>query len=97
MEVCDRVLGDTTNGAQQSVQALIKRLAHRNANVQLYTLEVSRDSVCIRLLNYEEHADAHGLFLSDTARQRPEPKLRKAHASRALLSRFHRRPAQACK
>lgn len=42
MDICDRVLGDATNGAQQSVQALIKRLAHRNANVQLYTLEVSR-------------------------------------------------------
>lgn len=40
MEVCDRVSGDA-NGAQQSVQAMIKRLAHRNANVQLYTLEVS--------------------------------------------------------
>lgn len=42
MDICDRVLGDAANGAQQSVQALIKRLAHRNANVQLYTLEVSR-------------------------------------------------------
>lgn len=41
MEVCDRVSGDS-NGSQQSVQALIKRLAHRNANVQLYTLEVSK-------------------------------------------------------
>lgn len=41
MEVCDRVSGDS-NGAQQSAQALIKRLAHRNANVQLYTLEVSK-------------------------------------------------------
>lgn len=40
MEVCDRVSSDT-NGSQQAVQALIKRLAHRNANVQLYTLEVS--------------------------------------------------------
>lgn len=39
MEVCDRVSGDA-NGSQQAVQALIKRLAHRNANVQLYTLEV---------------------------------------------------------
>lgn len=39
MEVCDRVSSDA-NGSQQAVQALIKRLAHRNANVQLYTLEV---------------------------------------------------------
>lgn len=40
MEVCDRVSGDS-NGSQSAAQALIKRLAHRNANVQLYTLEVS--------------------------------------------------------
>lgn len=40
MEICDRVLGDP-NGPKESVQSLIKRLAHRNANVQLYTLEVA--------------------------------------------------------
>jgi signal transducing adaptor molecule len=40
MEICDRVMGDQ-NGPKESVQSLIKRLAHRNANVQLYTLEVS--------------------------------------------------------
>ncbi|KAJ4393796.1 ESCRT-0 subunit protein hse1 [Gnomoniopsis smithogilvyi] len=40
MEVCDRVSGDS-NGSQSAVQALIKRLAHRNANVQLYTLELA--------------------------------------------------------
>jgi signal transducing adaptor molecule len=40
MEVCDRVASDA-NGPKEAVQALIKRLAHRNANVQLYTLEVS--------------------------------------------------------
>lgn len=39
MEVCDRVSSDE-NGSQAAVQGLIKRLAHRNANVQLYTLEV---------------------------------------------------------
>jgi hypothetical protein len=39
MEVCDRVSGDP-NGPKEVVQSLIKRLAHRNANVQLYTLEV---------------------------------------------------------
>lgn len=48
MEVCDRVSGDA-NGAQQSVQAMIKRLAHRNANVQLYTLEVSLASLAGKL------------------------------------------------
>lgn len=40
MELCDRVSGDA-NGPKEVVQSLIKRLAHRNANVQLYTLEVS--------------------------------------------------------
>ncbi|KAK4150381.1 class E vacuolar protein-sorting machinery protein HSE1 [Chaetomidium leptoderma] len=40
MEICDRVAGDQ-NGPKESVQSLIKRLAHRNANVQLYTLEVA--------------------------------------------------------
>ncbi|KAK3682420.1 class E vacuolar protein-sorting machinery protein HSE1 [Podospora appendiculata] len=40
MEVCDRVASDS-NGSKEAVQSLIKRLAHRNANVQLYTLEVA--------------------------------------------------------
>lgn len=40
IEVCDRV-GSDANGPKEVVQAMIKRLAHRNANVQLYTLEVS--------------------------------------------------------
>jgi len=40
MEVCDRVASDS-NGAKEAVQSMIKRLAHRNANVQLYTLEVA--------------------------------------------------------
>ncbi|KXX73197.1 Class E vacuolar protein-sorting machinery protein HSE1 [Madurella mycetomatis] len=40
MEVCDRVATDS-NGAKDAVQSMIKRLAHRNANVQLYTLEVA--------------------------------------------------------
>ncbi|KAH6617071.1 class E vacuolar protein-sorting machinery protein HSE1 [Chaetomium tenue] len=40
MEICDRVAGDA-NGPKESVASLIKRLAHRNANVQLYTLEVA--------------------------------------------------------
>lgn len=40
MEVCDKVSGDQ-NGSKEAVQSLIKRLAHRNANVQLYTLELA--------------------------------------------------------
>lgn len=39
IEVCDKVSGDQ-NGPKEAVQSMIKRLAHRNANVQLYTLEV---------------------------------------------------------
>ncbi|KAF2009530.1 hypothetical protein BU24DRAFT_414847 [Aaosphaeria arxii CBS 175.79] len=40
LDVCDRV-GSTDNGAKEVVGALIKRLAHRNANVQLYSLELA--------------------------------------------------------
>ncbi|KYK55160.1 Class E vacuolar protein-sorting machinery protein hse-1 [Drechmeria coniospora] len=40
IEVCDKVSGDE-NGPKEAVQSLIKRLAHRNANVQLYTLELA--------------------------------------------------------
>jgi signal transducing adaptor molecule len=39
MEVCDRVTTEDT-GSKDAVGSMIKRLAHRNANVQLYTLEV---------------------------------------------------------
>ncbi|KAI9871487.1 MAG: ESCRT-0 subunit protein hse1 [Pleopsidium flavum] len=39
LDVCDRVSGEDT-GAKDVVASMIKRLAHRNANVQLYTLEV---------------------------------------------------------
>ncbi|PHH75648.1 hypothetical protein CDD80_2201 [Ophiocordyceps camponoti-rufipedis] len=40
MEVCDKVSGDQ-NGPKEAVQSMMKRLAHRNANVQLYTLELA--------------------------------------------------------
>ncbi|ORY62662.1 uncharacterized protein BCR38DRAFT_439411 [Pseudomassariella vexata] len=39
IEVCDKVSSDP-NGPKEAVQSLIKRMAHRNANVQLYTLEL---------------------------------------------------------
>ena len=39
MDVCDKVTGEDS-GAKDAVASMIKRLAHRNANVQLYTLEV---------------------------------------------------------
>ena len=40
LDVCDRVSTSPT-GPQSVTAALIKRLAHRNANVQLYTLELA--------------------------------------------------------
>ncbi|KJZ73194.1 Class E vacuolar protein-sorting machinery protein hse-1 [Hirsutella minnesotensis 3608] len=40
IEVCDKVSGDQS-GCKEAVQSMIKRLAHRNANVQLYTLELA--------------------------------------------------------
>ncbi|KAJ5105412.1 hypothetical protein NUU61_002759 [Penicillium alfredii] len=39
LDVCDKVSAEES-GAKEAVAAMIKRLAHRNANVQLYTLEV---------------------------------------------------------
>ncbi|KAF9888170.1 ESCRT-0 subunit protein hse1 [Aspergillus nanangensis] len=39
LDVCDKVATEES-GAKDAVAALIKRLAHRNANVQLYTLEL---------------------------------------------------------
>ncbi|KAH7375310.1 class E vacuolar protein-sorting machinery protein HSE1 [Plectosphaerella cucumerina] len=40
IELCDRASTDP-NGPKEAVQSMIKRLAHRNANVQLYTLELA--------------------------------------------------------
>jgi signal transducing adaptor molecule len=40
MAVVDKV-GEADSGAKDAVAAMIKRLAHRNANVQLYTLELA--------------------------------------------------------
>ncbi|KAK3214508.1 hypothetical protein GRF29_19g389192 [Pseudopithomyces chartarum] len=40
LDVCDKV-GAAETGAKDAVAAMIKRLAHRNANVQLYTLELA--------------------------------------------------------
>lgn len=48
MDVCDKVTTEE-NGGKDAVASMIKRLAHRNANVQLYTLEVSRPD----LVEYE--------------------------------------------
>lgn len=40
LDVCDRVSA-SPQGPANAIAALIKRLAHRNANVQLYTLELA--------------------------------------------------------
>lgn len=40
LDVCDRV-SSSDSGSKDVVAAMIKRLAHRNANVQLYTLELA--------------------------------------------------------
>lgn len=40
LDVCDRV-SSSESGSKDVVAAMIKRLAHRNANVQLYTLELA--------------------------------------------------------
>ena len=42
LDVCDRANTEDT-GPKDVVSSMIKRLAHRNANVQLYTLEVCRN------------------------------------------------------
>ena len=41
LDVCDKANNNGEMGAKEVVSALIKRLAHRNANVQLYTLELA--------------------------------------------------------
>ncbi|RDL36569.1 uncharacterized protein BP5553_05921 [Venustampulla echinocandica] len=40
MDVCDKVTTEES-GSKDAVATMIKRLAHRNANVQLYTLELA--------------------------------------------------------
>ena len=40
LDACDKVQG-SDSGPKDAVAAMIKRLAHRNANVQLYTLELA--------------------------------------------------------
>ncbi|WPH02390.1 Hypothetical protein R9X50_00525300 [Acrodontium crateriforme] len=40
LDVCDRVSA-SASGPSQAIASLLKRLAHRNANVQLYTLELA--------------------------------------------------------
>ena len=48
MAVVDKVSA-SDSGSKDAVAAMIKRLAHRNANVQLYTLELAN------ALSHREH------------------------------------------
>jgi hypothetical protein len=64
MDVCDKVTGEDS-GAKDAVASMIKRLAHRNANVQLYTLEVGNFSSTLTLLT----------LMASIACQCAEPKL----------------------
>ncbi|KOS17425.1 Class E vacuolar protein-sorting machinery protein hse1 [Escovopsis weberi] len=58
MEVCDKVAADP-NGPKEAVQSMIRRLAHRNANVQLYTLEAR--TPCVSILLHLHGLLAHAL------------------------------------
>jgi signal transducing adaptor molecule len=41
LDVCDKVNADGESGPRQCIAAILKRLVHRNANVQLYALTLS--------------------------------------------------------
>ncbi|CAG8976453.1 hypothetical protein HYALB_00008042 [Hymenoscyphus albidus] len=76
MDVCDKVTTEDS-GAKDAVATMIKRLAHRNANVQLYTLEV----------RYQISAQAADCALTDLANalsQNCGPKMHRELASRAF-------------
>jgi hypothetical protein len=84
MDVCDKVTTEDS-GAKDAVASMIKRLAHRNANVQLYTLEV-RDS---SLLQW----NSTDIYLP--ACERTEPELRGEDAPRACIQSLYRCPTTA--
>jgi hypothetical protein len=79
MDVCDKVTGEDS-GAKDAVASMIKRLAHRNANVQLYTLEVRNVPALITLFP----------LMARIACQCAQPKLWPQDASRTCLKSFHR-------
>ena len=65
--------------AKDAVASMIKRLAHRNANVQLYTLEV-RLLLCVR----ENLALTAVLKLANACSQNCGPKMHRELASRSF-------------
>ncbi|KAL8693848.1 MAG: hypothetical protein Q9218_001404 [Villophora microphyllina] len=62
LDVCDRVAAQES-GAKDAVASIIKRLAHRNANVQLYTLENTHQQVKAKIL--ERLAEWTEMFARD--------------------------------
>lgn len=51
VEVC-MLISCRLYSAKEAVAAMIKRMAHRNANVQLYTLEVRKTLFCALLVQW---------------------------------------------
>ena len=70
---------------KDAVASMIKRLAHRNANVQLYTLEVRM---------YYENCVA---VLTDLASECTLPELRLQNTQGACLEKLHGCYAKTCK
>ena len=77
MDVVDKVASEPTGG-KDVVASLIKRLAHRNANVQLYTLEVCDDVESMR------EAKTNKVQLANALSQNCEKKIHRELASRAF-------------
>lgn len=82
MDVCDKVTSEESGG-KDVVASMIKRLAHRNANVQLYTLEV-------RAGRPRRFTDQTLTFF--TARKRTESELRGKDAQGVSFESIYRRP-----
>ncbi|CAK9781860.1 hypothetical protein CC85DRAFT_287451 [Cutaneotrichosporon oleaginosum] len=55
LQICDKVTAEGAPGARNAVAALVKRLAHRNPNVQIYALELANTLAqnCQRPLHQE--------------------------------------------
>lgn len=88
MDVCDKVTTEDS-GAKDAVASMIKRLAHRNANVQLYTLEVGNHRFTSIRMSF---TDAYLI-----ACKRTQPELRSKDAPGACFESLHRRPITASK
>ncbi|KAL9113572.1 MAG: hypothetical protein Q9227_002310 [Pyrenula ochraceoflavens] len=79
---------DVVDRAKDAVASMIKRLAHRNANVQLYTLEV-----CERDLWERSHIV---LIQREKVGECTLAELRNQHAPGAGIKKLYRCDAEAC-